>query len=154
EILTGAPLTRVLGDLRREQVVTRVAVTGLDREGTAALMAARGDHAWAPDQLWEYTAGNPFFIKEMLHDGLPVPESVQDLLSRRLDRLGAKTVEVLTNAAILGPHFTLAALESLMEEPVEALLDALEAAGRAGLVAEDAERPEQFSFSHALVRET
>jgi DNA-binding SARP family transcriptional activator len=154
EIAQGAPLTRVLGDLRREQVVARVAVTGLDRDGTAALMAARGDHAWAPDRLWEYTAGNPFFIEELLRDGVPVPESVQDLLSRRLDRLGAETVEVLTNAAVIGPRFTLAALESLMEEPVSVLFDALEAAGRAGLVAEDAEQPERFSFSHALVRET
>lgn len=152
----GAP-ARLLADLSREQAVHRVALSGLDEAETAALV---GDAALART-LQGRTAGNPFFIEEMLRslaeapDEPPgVPEGVKDLVSRRLARLAPATVETLTAAAVLGRDFGLGTLEAMVARPGEELLAAVEEALRAGVVREDAEHVDRFAFGHSLVRET
>ena len=152
----GAP-ARMLADLSREHVVERVALGGLAEAETAALV---GDAALAR-RLQDRTAGNPFFIEEMLRslaeapeDAPGVPEGVKDLVSRRLARLEPGTVETLTAAAVLGRDFGLATLAGMLGRPEEELLGALEEALRAGVVLEDAEQVDRFAFAHALVRET
>ena len=152
----GAP-ARMLADLSREHVVERVALGGLAEAETAALV---GDAALAR-RLQDRTAGNPFFIEEMLRslaeapeDAPGVPEGVKDLVSRRLARLEPGTVETLTGAAVLGRDFGLATLAGMLGRPEEELLGALEEALRAGVVLEDAEQVDRFTFAHALVRET
>ena len=152
----GAP-ARLLADLSREQVVRRVALSGLDEAETAALV---GDAELART-LQGRTAGNPFFIEEMLRslaempeEPTGVPEGVKDLVSRRLSRLEPATVEALTAAAVLGRDFRLATLEAMVGRPAEELLEALEEALRAGVVLEDAANVDRFAFGHALVRET
>ena len=152
----GAP-ARLLADLSRELVVRRVALSGLDEAETAALV---GDAELART-LQGRTAGNPFFIEEMLRslaempeESPGVPEGVKDLVSRRLSRLDPATVEALTAAAVLGRDFRLATLEAMVGRPAEELLEALEEALRAGVVLEDAAHVDRFAFGHALVRET
>jgi DNA-binding SARP family transcriptional activator len=151
----GAP-ARLLADLSREQTVRRIALSGLDEAATGALV---GDAELART-LQDRTAGNPFFIEEMLRSlaEMPeesgVPEGIKDLVSRRLSRLAPETVETLTAAAVLGRDFRLATLEAMVERPVDELLEALEEALRAGVVLEDAAQVDRFAFGHALVRET
>ena len=75
-------------------------------------------------------------------------------MSRRLDRLGAGTVDLVRQAAVLGrvvevDVLVLAAAAELAEE---AVLDGLEPAVAAGLLAED--DVDRFRFTHALVRDT
>ncbi len=148
---------RMLADLSREHVVERVSLAGLEEEEAAELV---GDPELAR-RLHGRTAGNPFFIEEMLRsleeapDEPPgVPEGVKDLVSRRLSRLDEGTVETLTAAAVLGRDFRLATLEAMVARPGEDLLGPLEQALRASVVREDAERVDHFAFAHALVRET
>ena len=147
---------RLLADLSREHVVERIALGGLEEADAAELV---GDPELA-HRLHGRTAGNPFFIEEMLRslaeapEAEGVPEGVKDLVSRRLARLEPETVEALTAAAVLGRDFRLATLEAMVRRPGEELLDALEEALRAGVVREDAEQVDRFAFAHALVRET
>jgi predicted ATPase/DNA-binding SARP family transcriptional activator len=148
---------RMLADLSREHVVERIGLAGLDEAEAAELV---GDPELAR-RLHGRTAGNPFFIEEMLRsldeapdDPTGVPEGVKDLVSRRLARLDPATVEALTAAAVLGRDFDLAPLEVMVERPGEELLVTLEEALRASVVREDAERVDRFTFAHALVRET
>ena len=144
---------RLLADLSREHVVERIALGGLEEADAAELV---GDPELA-HRLHGRTAGNPFFIEEMLRslaeapEAEGVPEGVKDLVSRRLARLEPETVEALTAAAVLGRDFRLATLEAML---ARAALDDLEEALRAGLVREDAEQVDRFAFAHALVRET
>ena len=119
----------------------RVALSGLDEAETAALV---GDAALART-LQGRTAGNPFFIEEMLRslaeapeEPPGLPEGVKDLVSRRLSRLAPATVETLTAAAVLGRDFRLATLAAMAGRPGEELLEPLEEALRAGVVLEDA----------------
>ena len=147
---------RLLADLSREHVVERIALGGLEEADAAELV---GDPELA-HRLHGRTAGNPFFIEEMLRSLAEAPEAegvpagVKDLVSRRLARLEPETVEALTAAAVLGRDFRLATLEAMVRRPGEELLDALEEALRAGVVREDVEQVDRFAFAHALVRET
>ena len=130
----GAP-ARLLADLSREHVVERMTLAGLEEGETAALV---GDEELARS-LQARTAGNPFFIEEMLRslaeapeDPPGVPEGVKELVSRRLARLAPATVETLTAGAVLGRDFGLATLEAMVARPGEELLGALEEGLRAG----------------------
>ena len=154
----GAPLQRVVADLRRDQVVERIAIGGVDRDAVAALVTAHGagptDVAW----LHEYTSGNPFFIGELLRDRgearrARVPEGVREVLLDRFARLDPATYDVLTCAAVLGPEFELPPLALLAGRTDEDVAVSLEEAIDAGLVAEHDERPGRFVFCHGLVRD-
>ena len=98
DLAPAAPLQRVLADLRRDQVLERISLTGLDVAATAALAGADVDAA----RLREYTSGNPFFIEETLRAGGCVPERVSEMLVHRFERLRPATLELLTLASVLG----------------------------------------------------
>jgi hypothetical protein len=178
EVGAGHPLAELLADLRREQGVTRVSVSGLDGQSVSLLVDTLADRSASPTlvrQLTESTGGNPFFVAEMLRhlgetgalarhqDGtarsaaaasVGLPEGVREVIVRRVTRLGEECARVLTLASVLGREFDLAALEALSERSEDQLLDALDEAQRAQLVDESPGRPGRYSFHHALIRDT
>ncbi|HET9105500.1 MAG TPA: AAA family ATPase [Solirubrobacteraceae bacterium] len=163
-----------LGGLRDERIVRLLEIGGLDRSEATQLV---GLHAGAlpsaalAQALYEETGGNPFFIEEMvrhlvdsgvqaatagaheLHE-IGLPDDVQELIGRRLSRLGEPVVEILRLAAVIGREFDAGLLEAILEPDEEAFLSALEEAVASGLVVEDPTGPERYAFTHALVRET
>ncbi|MBE2319757.1 AAA family ATPase [Solirubrobacter sp. CPCC 204708] len=162
-------LTALLARLYRDPGFERVALTGLDDAETGELVAAADRRASGSFivRLHEGTEGNPFFIKETLRSLadepelrdetlrlVPVPESVKELIGTRLARLSETTTAVLTAASVVGREFRLEVLETLLDEPVERLITALEEADEAGLVREVPDDADRFAFTHALVRET
>jgi DNA-binding SARP family transcriptional activator/tetratricopeptide (TPR) repeat protein len=177
ELGRGHPLARALADLRRDRLVERVALSGLDGDAASGLIAGwvgADASAGLVGAVHDETGGNPFFIEEVLRhllesgalelDGgrwqlarpvreLGVPESVREVIGRRLDRLGDTAVEVLETAAIIGPEFDLALLEPACAEPRDAILDALESAADANLIRALPDRSAGWAFSHALIRE-
>ena len=166
ELARDHPLGALLADARREQLADRVALRGLGARATAELVAA----STGPDTpervalaVHAETGGNPFFVVEVARHlaetgasslgEVGLPESVREVLGRRIDRLGDDTHAVLRDAAVLGERFSLDALDG---EPGP-LLDALDAAVAAGLVREEAGPPAppgSYAFAHALVRHT
>jgi len=163
ELARDHPLGALLADARREQLAERVALRGLGARATAELVAA----STGPDTpervalaVHAETDGNPFFVVEVARHlaetgasslgEVGLPESVREVLGRRIERLGDRTHAVLRDAAVLGERFSIDALDG---EPAP-LLDALDAAVAAGLVREEAEPPGSYAFAHALVRQT
>ena len=167
------PLAAMLADARREHLAERVSLRGLEAEATAELVAA-STGPQTPQRVTRAvhaeTAGNPFFVVEMARhlaeSGVEfgekgrwtgafsladagLPESVREVLGRRLDRLGDPAHAVLRDAALLGERFELDALP----DP-DAALDALDAALAAGLIREEPGAPGRYAFAHALVRQT
>jgi DNA-binding SARP family transcriptional activator len=157
------PLAALLADARRERLAERVSLRGLGAEATATLVAAStGPNT--PERLARAvhaeTAGNPFFVVEVARHlaetgagslaEVGLPESVGEVLGRRLERLGDPAHAVLRDAAVLGERFSAHALQP----ESETLLDALDAALAAGLVREEAGPPGSYAFAHALVRQT
>ena len=176
EVDAAHPLGEAIADLRRERGVLPMRLSGLDEAAVAALVESAAGHALDAEALrlasilHSSTHGNPYFVNEILNllaesgavyqvdgrwtsdvssaDELVVPDTVRDVVARRIARLGDRTGRLLTLGAIAGETFDLAVLELAADEDSE-VLDDLEAAVDAGLLVE---RPGGYAFRHALVR--
>jgi DNA-binding SARP family transcriptional activator len=160
ELSRTHPLAATLGDLRRERLYERVSLAGLEAGDVADLVRGwLGSDELAPT-LHEETAGNPFFLEEVVRHlreagaGAGIPESVREVLGRRLSRLGDGANRALQAAAVVGRDFDLALLERLDALAGVDVLEAVEEAAAAQLVREDGARPGRYGFAHPLVRET
>lgn len=108
--------------------------------------------------LLERTAGNPFFLEEVLRSvggraRAAVPATVQELLQARLDDLDPSAKRVAQRAAVIGRFFSTRLLAELApDEPLEAALADLE---REGFISPREVAPELvYGFRHALMQET
>jgi class 3 adenylate cyclase/tetratricopeptide (TPR) repeat protein len=156
--------TLTLGRLDRDDVEDMVArVTG-GRVLPAEVMK----------QIVAKTDGNPLFVEELTKavleagilvedaegyrlDGplppLAIPETLQDSLMARLDRL-APVKEIGQIGAAIGREFSYSLLRALVERDETALKDALAQLEDAQLVFRRGDPPEAiYSFKHALVQE-
>jgi hypothetical protein len=178
EVARDHPLGHVLPHLRRERSVDRILLRGLpEPEVRAMLVALRGDEV--PEDfartISRETAGNPFFILEILRDLLDeglayregerwvgrveaseirLPESVREVIGRRLSRLGDECAKLLTLAAVIGQEFGLDVLQRVSALDEERVFEVLEEALAAGIAGEVPRTIARFRFSHTLVRET
>jgi class 3 adenylate cyclase len=176
------PLSAVLADLRSVAGVQRLSLHGLGVDEVSQIMSAVAGHELDEDgvelagQIAQETDGNPFFVGEILRGlsesgalafdeatgrwrvdrsaGVALPESVREVIERRVERLGDEALEVLRLAAVIGRAFDLELLMAILDEEESALLDHLEAAVAASLLAESTERVGRFRFAHALVNQT
>jgi class 3 adenylate cyclase len=173
------PLAEVLADLRREPGVTRLALSGLDVEGIAELLASASGERMdlrageLAELLWAETEGNPFFVQEVLRslvesgslvqrDGvwttdleiseLGISEGVREVVGRRLSRLSETANSVLAVSSVIGALVDVGLLVSVAGVPEDAVLDALDEATAAALLRETASGA--YEFTHALVRST
>src|SRR5215469_4397337 len=170
------PLGALLADLQRDQGAARLTLRGLTVEDAGRLVEAitgrRPARAFMKS-LTSETSGNPFFIREVVQhlkdageldqvDGSKpalhtartfVPESVKEVINQRLVRLSEQCKRALSLASVLGREFRLDVLARVGAFNEDDLLDALEAAQAAGLIAEEHGVQGRFSFSHSLIRE-
>ncbi len=173
------PAAQLFADLRREPGIIRIPLGGLAAVDVAELMRmvtgrpldVRSEQF--AEQLHRDTAGNPFFIIEVirhliesgafdtnaddwvLRSGTPaIPEGIRDVVGRRLERLAPGTTEILRFAAVIGPLFHLEVLADVADDPQESVLTFLEAARVADLVAEVPGEVDGWRFTHELVRRT
>ena len=116
------------------------------------------------------TEGNPFFVNEIVRllvaDGrlekaeataswsVTIPQSVREVVGRRLDHLSETCNDVLTVASVIGREFDLTVLGRVSELPGDRLLDVLDEAVAARVISEVPSRRGQYAFTHALIRET
>ncbi|HEX4466322.1 MAG TPA: AAA family ATPase, partial [Solirubrobacteraceae bacterium] len=172
-------LTALLADLHRDRGGARLTLSGLGSDDVCALMEATAGHELDEDsralaaEITRETAGNPFFAGELLRhltesgaiakqeDGrwrlvgglaeLGLPQSVREVIGRRVERLGSDARLALSAAAVIGRDFDLALLLAVVPLSEMRLLDLLDAAVAASLLRESAERAGRFTFTHALV---
>ena len=176
--LTAAhPLTEVLADLRREQSVERMPLRGLDEMEIGTLVnAMAGEHLGTDatavvDALHRETGGNPFFLREVVRhlqgsndsaadwgDSLAsgeagLPESVREVVGRRVSKLSDIASGTLALASVVGATFDVDILQAVGELDESEVLDAVDEAAAAGLIAEVPRQPGWYTFSHTLIRE-
>ena len=179
DLATDDPLTETSARLHRVSGVDRIGLVGLDDAEVLELLAGAAGHDLDADAvslghvLRNDTAGNPFFVVEMVrhlaetgaiarHDGrwrmesdladLALPQSVRDVIGQRVRRLGEAVHAVLTAAAVVGREFDTDVVAGAAEIDADSVLDAVETAINAGLVAEVEGTVDRFSFTHALVQ--
>jgi class 3 adenylate cyclase len=140
-------LATLLADLERSPAVTRLGLRGLDRDEVAALVGVVTDDA---DAIIADTGGNPLLVSDRLAEGRP--GSLSALLARRDALLDERARGLLDLAATFGAEFDAHLLATGCGVPLLDVLESLEAAEAAGLVAPLPGRPGRFAFVHSLFR--
>ena len=125
ELALNHPLRRVLAGLPAE-CHSRVVLPALSPQAVAEL-ARRALHS--PQGLHAATQGNPFFVTELLRQGLDapgqVPENVQALVLARLARLSALAQAIVKLAAIVPARIERELVDALLQPSIEALEECL-----------------------------
>ncbi|MDQ6602503.1 MAG: AAA family ATPase [Chloroflexota bacterium] len=177
ELTDAHPLTPLLPRLMREAPTTRLLVPHLLPANVAEMVTAHFGAGRRMDALarsvFETTAGNPLFVREMCRalvsaravrrtdEGWTVvattlpspPETLQELVAARIARLDDTTRRILEVAAIIGQTFTFPLLRRTLDLPEEAALAGLEQAAGARVIAEDDATREQYRFTHPIMHE-
>lgn len=163
------PLPPLLGQLVREPNTLRLALGGLAAEHVKAFMREAFEVEPSPalvQQVHSLSEGNPLFMGEIVHllasedrlatspepGTISVPQTVREVIARRLHRLSTRCRAVLETASIIGREFGLVELAAVSEADEEELLDLLDEALSVNIIVETA-RVDRFSFSHGLMRE-
>ena len=182
DLAQSDPLVEILAALRREPGVSRIDLKGLgDADLVTFLERSKGAELGEADlslarALYRETDGNPFFVTEVLHhladtgqlgNGMPdvvsvehgaqswlLPDSVREVVSARVGRLGDPAKQVLAVAAVIGRDFDVEVLAAVANRSEDELLDVLDAAHATALVREVSDVPGHYVFTHALIRRT
>jgi DNA-binding SARP family transcriptional activator len=180
ELDAGRPLSNTFVELIRRRLARRMRLQRLSVDGVAEMLSGLADQeppARLVDVVYAQTEGNPFFTEEvfrhLVEEGrlfdaaghfhtdlglgdLDVPEGVRLVVAARVRRLGDDGARVLGSAAVLGRVFSFALLQALEELPETRLLDIVDEAARARLIAPVEATPgeDAFIFGHELIRQT
>src|SRR5439155_14606726 len=141
-----------------------------------AALAGKEAPASVVSQIVDETGGNPFFVEELFRhlqeegrlfdvqgrwrsdlgdEEIEVPAGVRSVIERRLRRIDERARNLLTAAAVVGPHFELDLLEAVASLHGESMIAALEAAEQAHLVKGPSGRHERrWRFAHQLIRQS
>lgn len=157
----GHALRLARAELRRTGRLHELRIARLDRDETAALVAAilPGPPRELTDAVHERADGLPFFVEEIARalatrDGtageasphsLPLPETISDAVLAQAALLSEHAREALGYAAAMGPHVDLDVLSDLA---TSAGMEELASAGFIEITSGD-----QGRFRHALVRD-
>ncbi|MFZ5826213.1 MAG: ATP-binding protein, partial [Bacillota bacterium] len=167
ELSRQHPLWHLLPEVQRAGA-NRILLERLSRSEVAELLAQTlppelNDETVA-GQVHERTAGLALFVRELIDPVIrtrrlpgpesPLPQTLQQAIDSKLDRLPPEAVAVLEPAAVIGERFSFDLLAEVTEMAEDALSEALEAA-----VARHVIRPQDttggwFAFDHALYRES
>ena len=117
------PLRVALGDVSTAAAVERLPIRSLSRDGVVRLTGERGIDV---DTVWRLTAGNPFYVTELLAQGAEhVPDTVRDLVLARLAQLGRQATAVVEAAAVAPPSLDAALLLAVCGEAADSVDECL-----------------------------
>ncbi len=176
------PLAEMLAEVRREPGYDRILLRGLSVDGVVAYLERHAGQSLdttgrtLAGALHRETEGNPFFMLEIIRhltesgaiqerdgrwvsdrsiDDVGLPESVREVIGRRLSRLGDESGDALTVASVVGRDFDLSVLARVTGLDEDRLVDLLDEAVRVrGVIDEAPDAIDRYTFAHALVRET
>ena len=115
-LVTNDLLRLTFGALASQRATRRLSLPTLSMSGVATLANGSGID---PTELHRLTAGNPFFVTELLQagsDGLPV--SVRDAVLARTRTLSTQARDALDTAALIGARMQAELLVSLIDNPL------------------------------------
>ena len=163
------PLTTTLTELAREPVTRTLALAGLAAADVARFIELAAPGASAGDLgavVHAETEGNPLFVGEVVRllaaEGrldepastpLAIPQSVREVIGRRLRHLSDDCNRLLGFASVLGHEFDLDALAGVSGLERGELLELLDEAIEARVVSEVPAAIGRMCFAHALIRD-
>ena len=169
-----------LSELARADGYEEIALKGIERKDTSALIEARAGYA-PPDEfidlILSQTDGNPLYVTEIIkliqdrntaqsdhqtewmYDDLPIPESIRHTIRGRIELLPSRCQSQLMVASVIGPVFELGFLQTVLsggipDSGTESISDIdLDAMVNAGILDRVDNVAETFRFSHGLIHE-
>jgi DNA-binding SARP family transcriptional activator len=163
------PLTTTVTELAREPVTRTLALVGLGEADVARFIEAAAPGASAAELgpvVHAETEGNPLFVGEIVRllaaergldepamTPLAIPESVREVIGRRLRHLSDECNRLLAQASVLGREFDLDALAGVSGLGRGAILELLDEGVEARVVSEVPGVIGRMRFAHALIRE-
>jgi DNA-binding CsgD family transcriptional regulator len=115
-LVTNDPLRLTFGALASQRATRRLSLPTLSMSGVATLAHGSGID---PTELHRLTAGNPFFVTEVLQAGRhAVPVSIRDAVLARTKTLSAPAGDALEVAALIGSRMQSGMLVSLVDDPL------------------------------------
>lgn len=164
------PLTATLTELAREPVTRTIVLGGLGEDDVRRFIELTTGESPGTDlvaAIHEETEGNPLFVGEIVRllasegslspDAAPrvvIPQSVRDVIARRLRHLSETCAHTLLLASVLGREFPLSVLARMADLPEDELLDVLDEAMRDRVVTDVPGAPAVLRFAHVLIRDT
>jgi DNA-binding SARP family transcriptional activator/tetratricopeptide (TPR) repeat protein len=155
-------LNDMLAEVGREPTARKLALGALSGQNVAEYLdrvvgAGSTELAVA---LHEETEGNPLFLTETVRllsvegERVALPQTVRDVIARRLTHLSKECNRTLLLASVLGREFALAALSRLSGAPEDEVLATIDEAMIARVVSDVPGDPGRFRFAHVLIRDT
>lgn len=137
ELERGHPLLEILRDLVQLPNYHQFTLDRLDQQGTALMLQEIWEQPVPEDLagiIHQHTGGNPFYIEEIAKvlvdeglvvwqeglrrfpalDQIPLPDSVHEVVRRRIKRLSSGTQNLLQYAAVLGQTFQFEVLQEML----------------------------------------
>jgi DNA-binding SARP family transcriptional activator len=171
ELPPGDPTAAALAGVARRAGM-RISLGGLVEPEVASYIEQTSDVEPSPSlvtSIASETEGNPLFVGEIVRllaaDGrlaepadalgrLAIPETVKEVIGRRLSRLPPDCRELLSLASVLGREFQLNVLEVLADRAPGELLPLLDVAIATRIVTDVPGAPGRLRFAHALIGDT
>jgi class 3 adenylate cyclase/tetratricopeptide (TPR) repeat protein len=146
---------------------TQLALPRLTADDSLALVQSVPQAERLPDSLRQAivakAAGNPFFLEELTRAvgdhgreqaPLSIPDTIQAVLTARIDRLPTAAKRLLQAAAVIGVQASVPLLQAIAAVPADILAECLQHVQAAELLYETRVVPEpEYTFSHALTQE-
>lgn len=168
EVTVEHPIQALLTALRREKLVTEMALGPLDTDETAALATHLAGNALSPTQaahLHQTTEGNPLFVVETMQTEAQkierkeqstfllqaLPAKVQTVIQARLAQLSAPARDLASLAATIGRAFPYAVVAKASDQPEETLVNSLDELCQQRIVREHG--ADGYDFTHDKLRE-
>jgi DNA-binding SARP family transcriptional activator len=169
--IPGQPLTEMLVEVAREAVTRRIALGGLSAREVAQYVELTASEIASSElvaELHAETEGNPLFVGEIARllsvEGVPseattearlaIPQSIRDVIARRLAHLSADCERMLVLASVIGREFALDMLARMGGVSEDELLDILDGALTARVVTDLPDAAGRLRFAHVLIRDT
>jgi DNA-binding SARP family transcriptional activator len=169
--IPGQPLTEMLATVIREPLARRLSLGGLSESEVAEYVDAAAPEMVSAERvaaLHAETGGNPLFVGEIVQllavEGvrsdsfgevrLGIPQTVHDVIARRLDHLSEESRRILVLASVIGREFDLAMLARVADLSEEELLDRLDEPMAARVISDLSPASTRLRFSHVLIRDT
>jgi DNA-binding SARP family transcriptional activator/tetratricopeptide (TPR) repeat protein len=168
--IPGEALTGMLAEVAREPVTRRISLGGLNERAVAEYVESTAAEIASPElvaALHGETDGNPLFLAETVRllalEGvrpespgiaITIPQSVRDVIARRLAHLSADCKRLLALASVLGREFALTPLARAGGVSENELLDVLDEAMIARVVSDVPGASGRLRFAHVLIRDT
>ena len=160
--IPGQSLIDMLAEVGRERTTRKLTLGALSEQNVAEYLdrVGEGGSTALAVALHAETEGNSLFLTETVRllsvEGKQVtlPQTVRDVIARRLSHLSEECNRMLLFASVLGREFGLAVLARLSGAPEDEVLAILDEAMVVRVVADVPGDPGRFRFAHVLIRDT